>query len=65
MKKIGNVVYKLDVPEALGIHPVFHVSLLKPYVGIVRAPDPIEIEDDEDAEYEIESIFKDRRIYGA
>ena len=65
MKKIGNVAYKLDVPEALGIHPVFHVSLLKPYVGIAQTPDPIEIEDDEDAEYKIESILKDRRIRGA
>ena len=65
MKKIGNVAYKLDVPEALGIHPVFHVSFLKPYVGIAQTPDPIEIEDDKDSEYEIESILKDRRIRGA
>ena len=64
MKKIGNVAYKLNVPEALGIHLVFYVSSLKPYVGISQKPDPIEIEDDEDAEYEIESILKDRRIRG-
>ena len=64
MKKIGHVAYKLDVPEALGIHPVFHMSLLKPYVGITQTPDPIEIEDDESAEYEIETILKDRKICG-
>ena len=57
--------YKVDVPEALGIRPVFHVSLLQPYVGIAQTPDPIEIEDDKDAEYGIESILKDRKLRGA
>ncbi|CAL1372707.1 unnamed protein product [Linum trigynum] len=31
VKRIGNVVYKVELPTHLEIHPVFHVSQLKPY----------------------------------
>ena len=31
MKRVGNVAYKLELPETLKVHPMIYVSLLKPY----------------------------------
>ena len=31
--KYGNAAYKLEIPESMKIHPVYHVSLLKKYEG--------------------------------
>ena len=35
LKRIGQVVYQLELPSTTKIHDVLHVSLLKPYKGDV------------------------------
>jgi hypothetical protein len=67
-KQINPVAYRLELPAAMKVHPVFHVSLLESYresafPGRVQGPPPsIEIENHE--EYEVEKVLDSRRRRG-
>jgi RNase H-like domain found in reverse transcriptase/Reverse transcriptase (RNA-dependent DNA polymerase)/Integrase zinc binding domain/gag-polyprotein putative aspartyl protease len=58
--RIGKVAYRLDLPEHMKIHNVFHVSLLQPYQpdGSRHPPAPQLI--DGELEYAVESITAHR-----
>ena len=68
VKVLSPVTYKLDLPPTMKIHPVFHVSLLRPYSDpavipgrpILERP-PLEVINGMD-EYEVEAIL-DKRIH--
>ncbi|XP_028122704.1 uncharacterized protein LOC114319840 [Camellia sinensis] len=38
LKRIGKCAYKIDVPSWLKVHPIFHVSYLKPYYPDKKDP---------------------------
>lgn len=69
-EKISDVTYRLDLPPALRIHPVFHVSRLKRFherpdelkpAGQDDTPPPPVIVDGHE-EYEVEDILDKRRF---
>ena len=54
---MGNVSYRLSLPDTMRVHPVFHVELLRQFHGTGVVPPPaIECEDGT-VLYEIEKIL--------
>ena len=65
---INEVAVRLDIPDYMKIHPVVHVSRVKPFVpnsipGRVQTPAPIEIAEDV-SEWVVEDILRSRRRGG-
>jgi hypothetical protein len=61
-KRISSVAYKLELPSTMSrLHPVFHVSLLKPYYsdGPYQPPPPVLLQDGSE-EFEVETILSHR-----
>ena len=67
-RQINPVTFELYLPEHLKIHPIFHVSLLAPYVeNLIEGrsqpnPPPIVLDDENRPLFEVEQII-DSRIY--
>ena len=65
IKKVNDVAYKLELPEHMKIHKVFHVNLLKPYIpGKTQMPPqpPLPELIDGQLEWEVYRILSDRNI---
>ena len=66
IEPVGKQAYKLNLPQTMKIHNVFHVSLLEPcdgaHEGNVPPPPPINVEGED--EYEVEEILDSRSHYG-
>lgn len=64
-RRIRELAYELNLPSAMKIHPVFHVSLLQEHCTSTlpgRHPsEPTAIEVDSKEEYEVEAILDSRR----
>jgi len=57
-KAIGSAAFRLNLPDQMRVHPVFHASLLKPYihrVGTVMHPRAVMVDDEE--EFEVERVM--------
>lgn len=64
LQRVGQVAYKLQLPVTLKVHPVFHVSLLKPYngSGTVQPPLPLTFDDNGLPFYEVEEVLQHRDV---
>ena len=67
VRKISRAAYELQLPETWAMHPVFHVSLLKPWRESMWSS-PVDLQPVEEIEpetrptYEVERILRWRRV---
>lgn len=66
-RKINDIAYELELSNSLKVHPVFHVTLLKPAVPnpfperYTGPPEPVIVNGEE--EFDVEAILDCRRRY--
>jgi hypothetical protein len=64
--QINDVAFRLDLPQEMHLHPVFHVSLLEPWVPATIpgrvVPPPPRVQLTEGPEYEVETILDSKVI---
>ena len=67
LERVGDLAYRLDLPETLSrLHPVFHMDKLYPYRGnlvnglLPEEPEPVYLEDEDEPEYEVETLLDSR-----
>ena len=65
---VGSSAFRLELPPSIRIHPVFHVTLLEPYVGNpfpgrdVPQPPPVIV--DGDPEWKVASVLDSKFLRG-
>jgi hypothetical protein len=66
LSAVGAVAFKLELPETVNIHPVFHVSQLKPFLESNHPTEPTQpppvYADRRGGVFEVETILGKRRV---